>query len=473
MRKSVLHGPAAFELRWSRLSLLRKRRSTTVNRHRKLGRVQGLTYDRGSVNDMDDTASCFLRSNGDPVPKIIVAATPVHGHVAPLLTVAADLVRRGHQVTVLTGARFKERTEAVGAFFMALPGEADYDDRRMDQEFPGRSLLPPGPAQLEFDVKHVFGDPVPAQYEALRRLLTDFPATGVISDGLFLGALPLSLSSEPGARPITISLGISPLPPTGWGSKVHVDAQQHMEAVFESVGVTLSGFALSSLITIPDHYLQLTIPGFEFPRDDLPSSFHFVGPLPQASVGAFERPSWWEELSDGRPVVVVTQGTFANVDLEELVIPTVRVLGDSDALVVAATARQGGGMEMRNLMGSVPSNARLADFIPFDLLLPFADVLVTNGGYGGVHTALQHGVPLIVGGATEDKPLIAALVAWSGSGVNLGTARPDDATLHTAVNAVLSTPSYRTRAQELRADFTRFDALESISELVSSKADRA
>ncbi|MEU7862231.1 nucleotide disphospho-sugar-binding domain-containing protein [Nonomuraea sp. NPDC049141] len=168
------------------------------------------------------------------------------------------------------------------------------------------------------------------------------------------------------------------------------------------------------------------------------------------------------------PVVVATQGTFANVDLEELVIPTVRVLGDSDALVVAATARPDGAEEVRNLMGTVPDNARLADFIPFDMLLPFADVLVTNGGYGGVHTALRHGVPLVVGGATEDKPLIAARVEWSGSGVNLGTARPDDAALRSAVDTVLSTPSYRARAQKLRDDFSRFDALEAISKLVDA-----
>ncbi|MEU4233534.1 nucleotide disphospho-sugar-binding domain-containing protein [Nonomuraea sp. NPDC026600] len=399
--------------------------------------------------------------------KIVVAATPVHGHVAPLLAVAADLVGRGHEVTVLTGMRFKERTEAVGAYFTALPEEADYDERLMNREFPGRCLLPPGPAQIGFDVKYVFGDPVPAQYEALRRLLADFPATAVISDALFMGALPLSLASGPETRPVTVSLGITPLfPATGWGPEVHVDAQEHLEKVFESVGVTLPGFVLNSLITVPDHYLQLTIPEFEFPRDDLPSSFRFVGPLPSAPAETFEQPSWWQELLDGRPVVVTTQGTFANVDLEELVIPTVRVLGDSDVLVVAATARPDGAEEVRNLMGNVPDNARLADFIPFDMLLPFADVLVTNGGYGGVHTALRHGVPLVVGGATEDKPLVAARVEWSGSGVNLGTARPDDATLRSAVDTVLSTPSYRTRAQKLRDEFPRFDALESIAKLV-------
>ncbi|WP_344490276.1 glycosyltransferase [Nonomuraea monospora] len=380
----------------------------------------------------------------------------------------ADLVRRGHEVVVLTGVRYRGRAEAAGARFAPLPEPADYDERQMDRAFPGRSLLPPGPAQIGFDIKHVFGDPVPAQYEALRRLLDGFPATTVISDSLFLGALPLSLSSGPGTRPATVSLGISPPPPSfGWGAEVHQDAQQHVEKVFESVGVALPGFVLSSLIAVPDHFLQLTVPEFELPRDDLPGSFRFVGPLPAPPAGVFERPSWWGELSRDRPVVVVTQGTFANVDLEELVIPTLRVLAGSDALVVAATARPGGPEEVHRIMGNVPANARLAGFVPFELLLPFADVLVTNGGYGGVHTALRHGVPLVVGGATEDKPMIAARVAWSGAGVDLETGRPDDATLRAALDAVLSTPSFRARARELRAAFEHHDALESISALVA------
>ena len=50
--------------------------------------------------------------------------------------------------------------------------------------------------------------------------------------------------------------------------------------------------------------------------------------------------------------------------------------------------------------------------------------MVTNGGYGGVQIALSYGVPLVVAGTTEDKPEVAARVAWSGAGINLKTATP-------------------------------------------------
>jgi hypothetical protein len=51
--------------------------------------------------------------------------------------------------------------------------------------------------------------------------------------------------------------------------------------------------------------------------------------------------------------------------------------------------------------------------------LPKADVLVTNGGYGGVHFALAHGVPIVSAGRTEDKVDVCARAAWSGVGLDL------------------------------------------------------
>ena len=70
---------------------------------------------------------------------------------------------------------------------------------------------------------------------------------------------------------------------------------------------------------------------------------------------------------------------------------------------------------------------RLERFIPHDRLLPHVDVMVTNGGYGGVQQALANGVPLVVAGDSEDKPEVAARVHWSGTGVNLRTGRPSPA----------------------------------------------
>ncbi len=89
--------------------------------------------------------------------------------------------------------------------------------------------------------------------------------------------------------------------------------------------------------------------------------------------------------------------------------------------------------------------------------------MITNGGYGGVQFALAHGVPLVVAGDTEDKPEIAARVAWSGAGINLRTGRPAQAAIAEAVRSVLAESDYRAGAGRLRDELAACTPLESIS----------
>lgn len=156
-----------------------------------------------------------------------------------------------------------------------------------------------------------------------------------------------------------------------------------------------------------DEFLQFTVPEFEYPRGDLPDMVTFVGAAVPPHPGGFLPPEWWPELDSGRPVVLATQGTVDIEDYGRLVLPTVEGLADDDALVVATT----GGPPVSRL-GDLPANVRAESYVPYADLLPRADAMVTNGGYGGVQYALRHGVPLVVAGGTEGKPEVAARVAW-------------------------------------------------------------
>ena len=97
-------------------------------------------------------------------------------------------------------------------------------------------------------------------------------------------------------------------------------------------------------------------------------------------------------------------------------------------------------------------------FIPFPALLPFVDVMVTNGGYGGVQMALSAGVPLVVAGQTEDKTEVSARVGWAGVGINLKTNTARSADVRAAVRKVLGSDSYRRRATALAEEFARYDS---------------
>jgi UDP:flavonoid glycosyltransferase YjiC (YdhE family) len=165
-------------------------------------------------------------------------------------------------------------------------------------------------------------------------------------------------------------------------------------------------------------------------------------------------------------VVHVTQGTLDNADLGRLLIPTMTALANDDVLVVGTT----GGPDPAPLRAGLPANARLERFVPHDLLLPRVDVMVTNGGYGGVQQALAHGVPLVVAGDSEDKPEVAARVRWSGAGIDLRRGDPSPAQLATAVRTILARPAYRQRAGALQAEIGRADPVGTIVETLLTLA---
>jgi UDP:flavonoid glycosyltransferase YjiC (YdhE family) len=219
-------------------------------------------------------------------------------------------------------------------------------------------------------------------------------------------------------------------------------------------------------ISLADAIVQFTVADFEYPRPDSGTPVHFVGPmtrrtapdappeaLPAPVAGdAHPVPPWWGDLAAAReagvPIVHLTQGTIANADPEDLILPTVRALAEERVLVVVSSAG-------RSIPASqLPANVRVADFLPYDLLFPQLSALVTNGGYGGVQFALAHGVPVVAIGNTEDKAEVAARVAWSGAGLRLRPSRTggvDPDVVGAAVRRVLAESAFRTRCRQLAA----------------------
>ena len=121
--------------------------------------------------------------------------------------------------------------------------------------------------------------------------------------------------------------------------------------------------------------------------------------------------------------------------------------------MVVATGRRGES----TLPFPVPANAHAADLFPYADLLPRTDLMVTNGGWGGVLTALSYGIPLVVAGGDLDKPTIAAMVARSGAGIDLRTGRPKPSAVAAAVDRITTDPSYRRHAARLAAQLAEHD----------------
>lgn len=415
--------------------------------------------------------------------RILIATVPIGGHVAPMAPIARALVGAGHEVAWYSGAKYRATIEASGARFVGRTKAVDFDDATFDH-VPERVRFD-GVEKLKFDMKHVFIDDAAGQVADVRAILAGYDADVLLVDAGFTGAAVLI---ETESRPVAV-LGVLPmmlgsvdtapfglgLPPATsavgrmrnralrWSFEkvLFADVHRHWNAARASLGLGKGRF-LTDAAGDAALFLQPTIPSFEYPRSDLAASVRFIGRLPVEAPSSWVRPEWWPELDAGRPVVHVSQGTIAN-EKPELFAPTLEGLASEDVLVVVST----GGRDPEALgLGKVPSNVRVHRYLSYPELFPKLSAFVTNGGYGGVQMAIAHGVPCVVAGTTEDKPEVAARVAWSGAGLDLKTATPSPSAVRSAVRRLLDEPAFRERTRALATEHARYDAVPRAVELI-------
>jgi UDP:flavonoid glycosyltransferase YjiC (YdhE family) len=419
--------------------------------------------------------------------RFLIGTMPVTGHVNPGLPIARALVARGHEVAWYAGARFRERVEAAGARYLPMVHATDFDDRDFEATFPDIARLK-GLPRLRHDLKHVFADAVPGQVRDLKEILKTFPADVTLADSGFAGPGRLH---ERGEGPPWAVFNISAYyadsvdtAPFGLGlppddsprgrlrnrllrvlcdEVLFRDVHAHYRNVRRSIGLPGGAGGLFASQLSPFLFLQSSVPGFEYRRSDLPPQVHFIGAsTPEEPSGGWERPAWWRDLSSGKPVVLLTQGTLAT-NFDQLLRPALEALAGEDVLVVVTTAN-------KPLEGPVPANARVAGFLHYGELMPHVDLLVTNGGYGTVQMALAHGVPIVASGATEDKPEVCQRVEWAGVGIRIRERRPTPDAIRTAVRQILGSPRFKARAEALRAEYARHDAPTEAAQLLERLA---
>jgi MGT family glycosyltransferase len=415
-----------------------------------------------------------------------VAAT---GHVNPGLPIAAELVRRGHEVRWYTTPRFEQKVRSVGARYVPYVKAFALEEGRINEQFPERVKLR-GLAQLKYDMKHAFIDQMPGLFEDLSEELQRHPAEVLVGDtatsvcALIARKYPVAwatygisvlLQSSRDTAPFGLGMLPSATPPGRlrnaalyWlvNRMIFKDPFAYYDAMVQRIGSVKPEYPMLDFANGSDLFLQGCSPSFEYPRSDMPQNVRFIGAFVPAADSGWTPPPWWERLHSGRPVVVVTQGTIAT-EYEELILPAIRALANTEWQVVVTT-----GSRPPAALGldAVPDNVIVEQFVPYAHLLPGASLLLTNGGYGSVQIALAHGVPIVVFGGSEEKPEVARRVAWSGVGLGFKSKRPSEAQIRAAVREALATPSYRSRAQQLRQELLQYDAAKLSGDLLESLA---
>jgi UDP:flavonoid glycosyltransferase YjiC (YdhE family) len=405
--------------------------------------------------------------------KILIASTNAPGHLIPLLAVADILRKRNHEVVVQAATVVKAMVEAAGLPFLPFLPEADLNVEQYFAEFPERQDKSPGLEMICFDFEHYFARLLSGQAAGLEMALRHFPADVILVDSLFFGTLPMLLGPRE-KRPAIVHLGVSVLnvgsgknlPARPGVSQKEFDAERErrerlllkpIQAIFNATLTKIGSRplpcpALESMSALPDLYLHPGIRSFEYPDKYSTSPVRFIGQLPLQKQ--FVLPNWWHEIDQTKRLVLITQGTIANRDLGQLVGPALVGLAEEKDLILLVTT---GGQPIESIPVPIPANARVAKFLPYELILESVDLLITNGGYGTVNMALAHGIPIVSAGLTEDKEEVSAHVQWAGVGIDLRTNQADPDAVRSAARKVLDSPAYRERSKQLALEFARLD----------------
>lgn len=409
--------------------------------------------------------------------KILFANFPADGHFNPLTGLAVYLQDLGCDVRWYTSDKYASKLKQMNIPLLPIKAALDISD--VEKAFPERNKINGTVKKLRFDIINAFVLRGPEYYADLLQIYsTEFAFDIMIADCAFT-AVPFVKDLM---RIPVIAVGVLPLtetskdlPPSGLGITPSYSAfgkikqailrkvadavlfkqpNRVMHEILDKYGIPHNHESVFDMLTKKATlFLQSGTPGFEYYRSDLSGHIRFIGALLPFSA---KRPvqTWFDKrMTEYKKMVIVTQGTVEK-DVEKIIVPTLEALKDSDTLVIATT----GGSSTAELQKRYPHrNIIIEDFIPFSEIMPYADIYITNGGYGGVMLGIENKIPLVVAGVHEGKNEINARIGYFRLGVNLKTEKPSPAQIKKAVEKIFADSSYRQNVEKLAKEFTTYN----------------
>ena len=189
--------------------------------------------------------------------------------------------------------------------------------------------------------------------------------------------------------------------------------------------------------------LQLSqmVPGIDFPRRELPPSFHYTGPFRRGEPPPFDLPP-----GDPRPLVFCTLGTLqgSRTGLFR------KVAEACERLDLRLLLTQGGLAQVR-AAEKLPGDPLVHDWVPQEAVLRHTDLIVCHGGINTVLEPLAAGVPMVLMPLAFEQGAIAARMEHAGVARVLSF-RSSAARLAKAIAEVRGNHAFRQRAAAIRQE---------------------
>jgi UDP:flavonoid glycosyltransferase YjiC (YdhE family) len=371
--------------------------------------------------------------------RVLFTSSAGLGHFLPLVPTALAARAAGHDVTFACPAPLHDRVLALGLKHV----EAGLDPERSPEIHEHRRYIRSVPLaeRREYNLANLFARlHAPPMLEDLMRALADNPPDVVVRESLELGGLVFAEAQ--GVPHASVEVGA-----LFAHERFRPTLAPRLDALRATVGLEPNP-ELSALY----RYLHLSFvpPSYQEPDAPLPPATRTLRHPDAERVTSPSPPEWLEGLP-ARPTVYATLGT--EIPHREGLYPgpflaILEALRNEPVNVVLTVGRQPGP----EVLSGAPENARVGAFLPQALVLPHCDLVVAHAGHGTVMAALAHGLPMVLLPFIADQPDNARRCA------RLGVAEvitPDELTperLRTAVREVLGNPSFRMKAEGLRAE---------------------
>jgi UDP:flavonoid glycosyltransferase YjiC (YdhE family) len=344
--------------------------------------------------------------------RILVVTWDGGGNVPPMLGIARELQRRGHQVRVLGHPQQREVVAATGLKFVGYHHARPWSPR----------VVATGARFLLRFLFGVFTDPGPGK--DVREELAREPVDLVLVDSMILAGL---WAAERAGVPTAVLM--------------HTLHRYHTHEWSRGpIGVVAAvrGMRPGRLWNAADLVLVAT----DFALDPsterrLPANVRYTGVV-QASIRS--------GTPQDKPLVLVSLSTIFFEGQEA----TLQAILDAlEGLPIQAVVTTGA---VATSAVSAPANVEVHQYLPHDDIMPSAALVVGHGGHSTTMRALAHGIPLLIlpMHSILDQPMIGKAVTAARAGLVLSkTASAEE--IRSAVRLLLQDPSYRDAAGAIGA----------------------
>jgi len=374
--------------------------------------------------------------------RLLFAAAGGHGHLQPLLPLADAALAAGNDVLVTGAAALAAHVTRRGLSY--VPSGPDL--RPISAPLVVHDVNSERQAVGSYFVARLGRARAADVVELCRRWRPDV----VVRDEIDFGAaIAAEVTGVPHAVVVVIGAGGFVLPEV---------VQEPLDALARDFGLE----GADSVALLHRHLTLTPFPAqFRDPADPLLGNVLGYR-LPPAPGSDAARRGW---------SVYVTLGTIFNTESGDL-LRTAAVGAASCAEVERVLVASGEHLDPARL-GVLPGKVRVERFVQQDAALAECDAVVSHAGSGTVLGALRYGLPTVNLPMGADQHLNAVRLEQLGLGVTLRADRVRPADVGTAVRQVLSSPSIRRSAAQMRDEVRSLAPLADGLSAVEQLAGRA